>query len=319
MPSSRRSVKRNASDTGARSPRNARTSSVTPSRSRKDMYSGNTAREESERVVADAKRRQEESGKNPFRFYLNVGDEKSFIVLDDEPTFLRWEHEEWDDRNKRMNHYGCISATDNCPACDNLENKSYFAMYLTVIDLTPFDTKAGDHVEFSKKLLVVKSNQHKVFYRRFDKSGTLRGVVFDCFRDKKTDARIGGTLDYAEILEEDDLLGYVREYEDRDGKPQTTDIQPYDYLDMFPETTVASLEEIFGSAPAAGSAREATQELEDEYEDDEDTSNPIEHIREGRQDTIKPGGRSRARGRETSDTPSAARRPATRSTSRRRN
>lgn len=265
MPSSRRSVRRTASDS-REAPAQRRTSG-----SRSDVYSGSSAREESDRVVEDAKRRQQEAGKNPFRFYMNQGEEKSFIILDDEPTFLRWEHEEWDARNKRMNHYGCISATDNCPACDSLEYRSYFAMYLTVIDLTEFTTKKGDHVEFSKKLLVVKQNQHKLFWRKFDSKGSLRGMQFDAFRDKKTDARIGGTIELVDTLNEDELQDYVREYEDRDGKPQTEDVEPYDYLDLFPETTLESLEQVFGSAPAAGSAREVTKELEDSYEDEEAT------------------------------------------------
>lgn len=260
--------------TNTRRERTARrdTSSDSAPHVRTDIYSGAEAREESERVVADAKKRQAEAGKMPFRFYMNVGDEKQFIILDDEPTFLRWEHEEWVDGrgNKKghMNYHGCISATDNCPACDSLERSSYLAMYLTILDLTPFTTSKGDDVEFSKKLLVVKASQHKVFFRKLEKKGSLRGMLFDTFRDKKMEARIGGTLEQTETLTEDELKDYIREYEDRDGKKKTDDVEPYDYLDLFPETTIESLEKTFGTAPAAGSTREAKAELEDDWDED---------------------------------------------------
>jgi len=264
------------------------------SRTRSDVYSGKSAREESERVVAESKKRQEEAGKMPFRFYMNQNDEKSFIILDEEPKFLRWEHEEWDSRNKKMKYHGCISATDNCPACDSLEYRSYFAMYLTIIDLTPFTTKKGDDVEFSKKLLVVKQNQHKLFWRKFDKSGSLRGMLFDSFRDKKTDARIGGTIELAETLTEDELQDYVREYEDRDGKPQTEDVEPYDYLDLFPEVTLEDLEKTFGTAPAAGSSRQAAKELEDNFEEDNDEGDPIRDPEEGKGRVVRRGAATRS-------------------------
>ena len=259
MPNTRRGARRGSQNT--ETPRR--------SASRSDIYSGEAAREVSEKAVAESKRRQEEAGKMPFRFYLKQGDEKSFIILDEEPTFLRLEHEEWDERHKRMNYYGCISATDNCPACDALDHPSYLAMYLTIIDLTPFTTKNGDEIEFSKKLLVVKQSQHKTFWRRLDKSGSLRGTLFEAFKDKKTDPRIGN-LEYIETLSEDDLQGYIREYEDHDGKQQVDDVEPYDYLELFPETTRESLEQVFGAAPAPGSTRQIQHELKDEFEDDED-------------------------------------------------
>lgn len=277
-----------------------------PARKRRDTFTGASAREESERIVAEAKKRQADAGKMPFRFYMGTGDEKSFIILDEEPTFFRWEHEEWDKRNKRMNYHGCVTTTDNCPACDALEHRSYFAMYLTIIDLTPFTTKAGVEVEYSKKLLVVKQNQHKLFFRKFDRAGSLRGMLFDSFRDKKTDARIGGTLELAETLDEDELQEYIRVFDDRDGNEKTEDVNVYDYEDLFPETSVETLEKTFGVKPAAGSAREAQRELEDDYGsiskvDPDDDSTPFEGgkqvnpPRRGRQggDTGRQSGRRR--------------------------
>ena len=306
MPSSRRSTRREAPERGSNrgSARDSNTTQRGSSRSgsRSDIYSGNSAREESERVIEDAKRRQEEAGKNPFRFYLDVGDEKSFIILDDEPKFLRWEHEEWDARNKRMNHYGCVSATDNCPACDALEYKSYFAMYLTIIDLTRFKTKkTKETVEFSKKLLVVKQNQHKVFWRKFDSAGSLRGMLVNSYRDKKNEARIGGTLDFGEVLTEDELEDYISEYEDRDGNLKTEDVEPYDYMDLFPETTLESLEDVFGSGPAAGSSREARRELKDEYDDDPITDPEPGKGRVTRRGNTGSGEDRSSRGRDTSN------------------
>ena len=174
-----------------------------------------------------------------------------------------------------MNHYGCVHATDNCPACDNLEKLPYFAMYLTVIDLTPFKTSKGERVEFSKKLLVVKSGQHKIFNRKVESEGTLRGLLFNSFKDEQMDPRIGGTIELDDTLDEEELEEYVREYKDRDGKVHEEDVQPFDYFKIFPETTVESLEEIFGSAPAAGSSREADRELRDDFGGDQHDDDPV--------------------------------------------
>jgi hypothetical protein len=265
---------------------------------RRDIYIGSEAREASEKAVADAKKRQEEAGKMPFRFYMSIGDEKSFIILDEEPSFMRWEHEEWDDRGKRMKYHGCIAEYDNCPACDNLEHRPYFAMYLSIIDLTPFTTKNGDNIEYSKKLLIVKQNQHKLFFRKAER-GTLRGWLVDTFRDKKTDARIGGQLDFAEQLTDAELTEYKRVYEDRDGKEQTEDVDPYDYEDLFPETTLQTLSASFGSAPAAGSSREVHRELNDNYDKAESDDSSTKRSRASR--TGRP---SRATRSDTaSDTP----------------
>ncbi len=172
-------------------------------------YRGSEGRDKSDDELAKSKARAEarkESGLQPFRFRVAPGETTQFVVLDDEPDFFRYEHNMKDPATGFYSVFtGCVNEWDNCPICAALGKEPYYAMYLTVIDFTPFSTKDGTQHEFSRKLLVVKPAQQKKFYRQFakaEKDGrTLRGALFDVVRDGRIEQAV--TRDLSQELTEE--------------------------------------------------------------------------------------------------------------------
>lgn len=229
----------------------------------------------------------------PFRFRVGAGETKQVVILDDEPSFYQFEHNLKDPQTGFWSIFtGCVKEFESCPVCESTGKESYYAMYLTVLDLTPFETKKNETVEFSRKLLVVKPAQHKKINRFFAREGTLRGAIFDMIRDGEKDASIGNDMEFVDWMPEDELAGYVRTYKDQDGKKVTDDCSvPYDYLALFEEPDADKLRAIVGGEPSPGSrahdrdavgsragrpARKAAQEEKetDDWEDAEGDDAP---------------------------------------------
>lgn len=218
----------------------------------------------------------------PFRFFCTVGETREVIVVDEEPNFFRYEHNLKDTRTGRYSIFcSCINESAHCPVCKAVDRPSYFAMYLTVIDLTPYESEKHGIVEWSKKLMVVKSAQQKKITRLWERHGTLRGMVLSMTRDGEKDAAIGNDIEFVEFVEEDELLTYETSYEtEKDGKKTTKEIighEACDYDALFPQSTEQQLRAIVGGRPEPGSRDEADEAM---------------------------GGRSRRRGSEF-DTPEA--------------
>lgn len=235
------------------------------------FYRGSAGREKAEEELARSKAKadaRKEAGAQPFRFKVGVGENTSFVVVDDEPEFYRFEHNLKDPATQRWNIFtGCVKEWDNCPVCQTKDvRESYYALYLTVIDFTPFTTRDGTKVEYSRKLLVVKPGQQKKFHRAFAKAQkdgrTLRGAIFTTTRDGDKDSSIGNDIELDEFMEEDELLEYVRTWKDKEGKKHTENCsEPYDYEKMFAEPDTESLRAIVGAAPAPGSRAHEEKEL----------------------------------------------------------
>ena len=183
----------------------------------------------------------------PFRFFCPVGETREFIVVDDRITFVRNEHNLKDSRGKWSIYTSCISEHANCPVCgSNPDKPAYFAMYLTVIDLTPYTNKDGIEVPWSKKLLVVKSSQQKKFTRKQEQHGTLRGALFSTSRDGDKEAAIGNDIELIEFYDEDTLAQYYNTYE-KDGKViEIVGGEVFNYEELFPEQTEEMLAAIVG-------------------------------------------------------------------------
>lgn len=249
------------------------------------------------RTDTELKRQKERSeqrraqANKPFRFYVPVGETRQFIICDDAPDFFLYEHalKDAEGRWGRM-FCGCIKEFANCPVCRTAERESYYAMALTIVDLTPFDTRDGDTVEFSRKLLIVKPQQQKKFLRFFQKEGTLRGALFETTRDGEKDATIGNDIEFLEFVPEKEMESYVRTWKDREGKKHTENCaEPYVYEEVFDEPTEESLLAIAGGDPVPGSRAANDRELgarsrpssgraarrgraaDDDWEDAEDT------------------------------------------------
>ena len=234
------------------------------------FYRGSAGREKAEEELAAQKAKAEarkEQGNQPFRFKVKVGETTQFVVCDDEPEFYRFEHNLQDKATQRWNIFtGCTKEWENCPVCESSGRESYYALYLTVVDFTPFETRDGKTVEFSRKLLVVKPGQQKKFHRAYAKAQkdglTLRGAVFEVTRDGDKDSSIGNDIEFVEFMEEDELTGYVRSWKDKEGKKHTENCsEVFDYEKLFTEPDSEALRALVGGSPTPGSRAHEEKEL----------------------------------------------------------
>lgn len=217
-----------------------------------------------EQVKAEARKAAREASFGaPFRFFCMPGESREVVIVDEMPDFFRHEHAMLTKGTKRWDTYvPCVAEHANCPACDVAERPSYFAMYLTIIDLTPYEDKNGDTVEFSKKLLVVKPTQQKKIMRLYDRHKTLRGMVLNMARDTKEDAQIGNDIEFVEFMDEEDLLTYETEYVDQKNVAHPVIChEPYNYEEFMPDMTDKQLRAIIGGRPDAGSRESNAREL----------------------------------------------------------
>ena len=212
------------------------------------------AMEEEGRRQAARKEQAEQTANMPFRFFLTPGESREIVVVDDKPDFARYEHNLKNRKTGKYDIYcACINENANCPVCSASDRPSYFGMFLTIIDLTPYEDKNGNEVEWSKKLLCVKPQQQKKFMRLLERHGSLRGMVLQMSRDGDKDASIGNEIEFIEFMEEDQLLAYEvsYDYETRDGVKKTRDIighEPFDYDELFPAPTEEQLAALVGGS-----------------------------------------------------------------------
>lgn len=210
--------------------------------------------EEAERQEARREAREAMS-EMPFRFYCPVGETREICIIDAEPAFWRYEHNL---KNPDTGHYdiytACINEHANCPVCAKSERPAYFAMLLTIIDLTPYENRNGEEVPWSKKLLCVKPAQQKKIMRLFEQHGTLRGMVLEMTRDGEKDASIGNDIVFVEFFDEDLLAQYETTYLDKkDKEHEVIGHEPFDYDALFPLPTEEQLRAIVGGRAEPGS------------------------------------------------------------------
>ena len=233
-----------------------------------------------------AKEARKTQANMPFRVWVPPGDTKEVIVLDDKPDFFMFEHQIQNPRTKKWDTYlGCTKAFDACPVCESTGKESYYAMYLSVVDLTPFKDRSGKTHRFSRKLLMVKNlSQQKKFIRRYEKDGTLRGYRLELNRDRDTDPTIGNDIEFVEILEEEELAKFQRKFKDREGKIHKEDCSvPFVYEELFEEPDSEKLRAIVGGEPTPGSSKANRRAMdedddwgdEDDEEEDDDETPPV--------------------------------------------
>lgn len=204
--------------------------------------------QEEQKLAEQRKEAAKATNGAPFRFYVPVGETREIIIVDDEPDFFRNEHNLKNPRSGRFDLFvPCIDEHANCPACAVSDKPGYFAMYLTIVDLTPYTTRNDEEVEFSKKLLVVKLTQQKKITRLLEQHGTLRGMKLAMTRDGDKDAAIGNDIDFIELIDEEELEEYIYDYEDKDGKVIEIDCSvPYDYEEIFPDMSEKQIAAVVG-------------------------------------------------------------------------
>lgn len=264
--------------------------------------SAGARRSEQERKAQEERRKAGGSGNRIFRFFVPVGETKEIVILDDQPDFYMWEHNYKGSDGKWGHLAGCCKEWETCPACEHTGSESYFGMYLTVLDLTPYTNRDGDTIEFSRKLMCVKPTQHRKFIRAAEKRGSLRGCLFEMSRDGQKDSAIGNDIEYVERLDEDELATYTREWTDKEGKHHTEDCsEPFVYEEIFEEPTPENIAKQIGieyEAPP-GSSR-ANEEALGEAEEDEG-GRPSSRSRRSRRSSSKEPATSRSRRRTARD------------------
>lgn len=206
------------------------------------------ARMEQAQQENEARRAARGTGREPFRYFLTPGTSGDYVIVDEGLDFFRWEHE-MRDRDNRRSHLNCIKEHANCPICESgPEKPSYFAAFLTIIDLVPFTTRGGEEVPWSKKLLVIKPSVVKKFSRLQERYGTLRGLRITPSRDGERDAAIGNDIEVTEEWGEDALAEYVSEYTDSQGKVhEVIGYEPFNYDEVLPEHTEETLAGLVGA------------------------------------------------------------------------
>lgn len=198
----------------------------------------------------------------PFRFFMAPGDSREIVIVDEAPDFFRYEHNMQSDSGRWDIFTACINEHANCPVCSSTNRQPYFAMYLTIIDLTPYDNKDGEEIPWSKKLLVVKAAQQKKIARLYERHGTMRGMILQMTRDSDKDSNIGNDIEFVDFMPEDELAEYVTEFTDKDNKVhEVIGNEVYDYDDLFPEPTEEQLIAISGGRASAGSRGSDRREL----------------------------------------------------------
>ncbi len=303
--------------------RSSKTSGET--RKRSYLHRGEEGRNRVDTEMEEAKKRREAAkSSGPFRFYTPVGDTKEIVILDEEPDTFGYEHNFKDPKTGRWSiNLTCVDEWENCPACADVKKSSY-VLYLSVLDLTPFEDSSGTTHEFSRKLMVVKQGQQKKFIRKFNKDGSLRGMIVEMTRDGAKDAAIGNDIEFTgEVMDEEELAEYVRTWKDRDGKMHEEDCgEPYDYEEVIPEPSLEAIEAAMdpdgtrkrartGTTRKARSKDEGRLEEEEEegFEDEEEyegeweteDEEPKKSRRTPKRSSSPRGGRSTRRGRKQAD------------------
>jgi len=250
-------------------------------RSGSKFMRGAAGRDRVDSEIKAQKERQERSlamrDDGPFRLYLKPDTtEREVVILDEEPEFFRYEHQIYNGGRRDLPMYtytNCVKEWETCPACETIK-ESYYGLFLSVLDLEPYKTKAGAEVEFSRKLMLVKPQQQKKFIRRWKKEGTLRGQILLLSRDNDKDPVIGNDIEFEGWMDEADLDGqYINEWTDRKKKKHSEDCTvPYDYEKIFGEPDAEQIAtKLEGTAEATpGSSKQHKEELDDDDWDEEE-------------------------------------------------
>lgn len=235
-------------------------------RKRTAFFRGNAGIQQTDVELERQKQKAEQrkaTGNTPFRFRTPVGETREIIICDDKPDFFMYEHGLKDaDGNWGRLFTGCVKTFDNCPVCEAEKKESYYALFLTVIDLTPFQLRDGTDVDFSRKLLVVKPAQQKKFLRFYNKEGTMRGARFAMTRDGDKDSSIGNDIEFIDFVPEEEMETYTRTWKDKEGKKHSENCdEPLVYEEIFEEPTTEALRALVGGDHTPGSRGQSEREV----------------------------------------------------------
>lgn len=214
------------------------------------------------------RRAKDESSKSikPMRFWLNPGEEKRLIIVDD-VEFCVWEHQVMlpGSPNPWGNYETCIAGMDGdaaCPLCLADIRRSHKA-FITVIDTTGYTSKKdGRLVKYGRYLFPMPNADLDRFIAFRTRYTSLVGAMLDVKRTSKDASRIGDMWDVVPFSDdikinpkilEDEKLFYKSQ---RDGKLYPP--EAYDYLKIFEPRSKSELREL-ASGKYSQNANDANQ------------------------------------------------------------
>jgi hypothetical protein len=191
----------------------------------------------------------------PSRFRLKKGESKTLVILDEQFTYGHREHS----RKKPDGYWEtvrCISDYDSCPVCALPDNRPSDVIFLTCLDLTPWE-KDGKTYEYTKRLLALKKGDYERLQGIASTQPNLRGVMLEMTRGHGDKESGNGSPVFVQRLTEEDLAEAFgspeKVYPSGFVLPANNAIVPFDYKDLHPVPSRADLASHLGMSPRAGS------------------------------------------------------------------
>jgi hypothetical protein len=163
----------------------------------------------------------------------------------------------------------CISEWDTCPLCTKENVNTYDIVLLSVQDLTPWTTKAGELVENTKRELAVKKNDLVAFQGLIDIHGSLRGLVLDMTRGTGDKESANGKPTFVQKLTDDEMLemfGHPAKMSEKGTVivPENDAVNPWNYEKYHSVPSRADLAREYNVGPRPGSIDEDAVQQNDE-------------------------------------------------------
>lgn len=162
----------------------------------------------------------DEGSKGPRRYWMPPDSEKRVIFLDDDPTTF-WEHnfkhkgswKNWEPCKKR-------NRMDNdCALCDRYpDRKPSFIGLLSVINMTPWESKQGREFCYGRELFAAKLGGKdkpgvlKKLERLKKQHGGLTGCVFDIYRSGGKTESVGDEFTLVEKIAPKEIAAFGKKH-----------------------------------------------------------------------------------------------------------
>lgn len=174
------------------------------------------------------------SGDGPDRLWMKAGEERKLLFLDEEP-FCFYEHQLKIDGDWR-NWFTCLQGIHpSCPLC-TAGDKRYFVGALSVVDMTGWTDRDGNHRDVGKRLLyMAKIDSMLKLKKQKERRGGLVGAIYSSFRTGAKAASIGDDIDFLE------KLGSLQEAASRFNTPPEN-LVPFRYEELFAPRSPVDLE-----------------------------------------------------------------------------
>jgi len=189
----------------------------------------------------------EQGSKSAPRFWMDPGDTKTIIFLDDS-DFCIYEHH-LKIGGKWGNFFTCLRGMDAknpkpCPFCLS-GNKRQFSSFVTIIDCTGYKDKQGKEHKYIRKLFPMTTTTLDKFIAKRNKKTSLVGAVWEVSRTSDRAPKVGDDWEHKgeADLDKDTKLHYKSAKDNLLHPPE-----PYDYLKLFEPLTEDEMRAVLANA-----------------------------------------------------------------------